>query len=99
MQRCGGKRTPDCAKGSAVLRSITGLLLPCSARPRHFIASLLCAVTALMGTSARADLDLQGAAGPGVSWIRTMPSLKSTQTSTYARDLNGHDVPIGGSVT
>jgi hypothetical protein len=54
---------------------------------------------ALTAAPSRADLDVQIAGGPGVSWIRTMPALTSAKTSMFARDLPEHEVPIGGSVT
>jgi hypothetical protein len=53
----------------------------------------------LAARPARADLDLQIAGGVGVSWIRTMPALKNTPTTTFAREVPERDVPIGGAVT
>jgi hypothetical protein len=49
---------------------------------------------------ARADFDLQLSAAAGVSWLRTMPSLKSGEiASTYARDVPTGEAPVGGALT
>jgi hypothetical protein len=66
---------------------------------RQCLIASVSAAIALAARPAHADLDFQVAAGAGVSWIRTMPTLKSERTSTAARELPEHQVPIGGSVT
>jgi hypothetical protein len=65
---------------------------------RHRRAALVCAAVVLAAPVAHADVDFQVAAGAGVSWIRTMPTLTSDPVSTAAREVPAHDVPIGGSV-
>jgi hypothetical protein len=66
---------------------------------RLCLAGSLVASILLAAMPAHADLDFQVSGGGGVSWIRTMPTLRSSRTTTYARELPEHKVPIGGSVT
>lgn len=47
-------------------------------------------------SAARADLDFQLGATGGLSWIRTMPALDMPATTTFARDVPGREVAIGG---
>ena len=70
-------------------------------RRTHPIALALSvgAAIALAAPSARADVDYQVAGGAGVSWIRTMPTLRSESVTTSARELPEQKVPVGGSVT
>lgn len=65
---------------------------------RLALAASVGAALALAAASAHADLEYQVAGGVGVSWIRTMPTLRSASVTTAARELPEHDVPVGGSV-
>ena len=50
-------------------------------------------------TSARADIDFQVSATAGVSWLRSMPSLKNPSTTTAARVVPEGKIPFGTSFT
>lgn len=62
--------------------------------------SAACVLTVASAARADADVDFQLSAGAGVSWIRSMPALTSTNvTSTLARNVAEGKIPIGGSLT
>ncbi len=60
-----------------------------------FLAAI---AVALVATDARADFDFQFAAGLNGSWLRKTPSLSTPPVITYARELEGGEVPMRGSV-
>jgi len=58
-----------------------------------------CAAVVLASRPARADFDLEVAAGAGVTLFRTLPTLQSERVETSARTVEAQDVPLGGAVT
>ncbi len=65
------------------------------------LASLGAVMVVLMSAprALASDVNFEIAAGPSVSFIRTMPSLKTERTTTFAREVPASEVPSGGSVT
>jgi len=76
---------------SGWLHRIRAVATGCSA------ASIVCAILCV-ASPAHADLDFQVSGTAGVSWLRSMPALKSPETLTSARQVPDGKLPSGGSI-
>lgn len=57
------------------------------------------AAATLIPRDAHADFDFQLSLGTNARWVRTTPTMTAPALTTFARELNGGDVPMRGSMT